>query len=140
MIQPSRGLVKTLEELSHDFKADVALAMTLKIESCCMRVDKLGYHKKHLFPFSNQDQVNNLLMPDGHVKIEEMYRLVAYSDMIHHGRLREPGSHEIDVKMAHKPKSLPTLWSVATPSMIKHLTSLEKMPVGKRCFDQPKLA
>ncbi len=57
---PSCGLVKTLEELSNDFKIDIAHAMTLRMKSCYMGVDKLEHSKKHLFAFSNQDQVNNL--------------------------------------------------------------------------------
>ena len=114
--------MRTLEELSNDFKVDIALAMTLRIESYYMGVDKLGHHKKHLFAFSNQDQVNNLLIPDG-MKIEEMYRLVVYNDMIHHGHLKDSGSHEIDVKMSHEPKTKPTLWSLAVPSIIKKLQS-----------------
>ena len=135
MVEPSRGLVRTLEELSNDFKVDIALAMTLKIESYYMGVDKLGHHKKHLFAFSNQDQVNNLLIPDGHMKIEEMYRLVVYNDMIHHGHLKDSGSHEIDVKMSHEPKTKPTLWSLAVPSIIKKLQSLEKGLFEKSSLD-----
>jgi hypothetical protein len=135
MVEPSRGLVRTLEELSNDFKVNIALAMTLTIESYYMGVDKLGHHKKHLYAFSNQDQVNNLLMPDEHMKIEEMYRLCAYNDMIHHGHLKEPGSHEIDVKMSHEPKIKPTLWSLAVPTIIKKLQSLEKTLFEKSSFD-----
>jgi hypothetical protein len=135
MVEPSRGLVRTLEELSNDFKVNIALAMTLRIESYYMGVDKLGHHKKHLYAFSNQDQVNNLLMPDGHMKIEEMYRLCAYNDMIHHGHLKEPGSHDIDVKMSHEPKTKPTLWSLAKPTIIKKLQSLEKGLFEKRSLD-----
>jgi len=70
-------------------------------------------HKKLLYAFSIQDQVINLLMPDGHMKIEERYRLCAYNDMINHGHLKKPGSHVIDVKMSHEPKTKPKLWSLA---------------------------
>ena len=55
--------------------------------------------------------------------------------MIHNGHLKEPGSHDIDVKMSHEPKTKPTLWSLAKPTIIKKLQSLEKGLFEKSSLD-----
>jgi hypothetical protein len=72
--------------------------MTLKIESFNMGVDKEGFNPRHRFQFSNQEPVNNVLLPDGDDRVKGMYRMCIYNDMIHHPLLKDRATQEIELK------------------------------------------
>jgi hypothetical protein len=126
MLHESSGLVGVLETLRTDFKVDMALAITMKIDSCYLGVDKHYIHKKHLFACSNQDNINNVLMPDGHDSIENMYRLCIYNDMIHNASLKSQSAHAIEVEKFHdKDEYTTSLLHMTFPSILKRLEDLE---------------
>jgi hypothetical protein len=126
ILDPPGGLICILQSLRIDFKVDIALAMTMKIDSYYMGVDKHNFHPKNRFAFSNQDGVNNVLLPEGHESIQNMYRLVVYNDMIHNATLKDHSSHAIDVTKVERNTAVTTsLLHMIIPSMLKNLESLE---------------
>jgi hypothetical protein len=143
MIDPPRSLVHTIETLSKDFKVDCAIAMTLKIDSFYMGVDKEGFHARNRFQFSNQEPVNNVLLPDGDDRVKSMYRLCIYNDMIHHPLLKDRANQEIELKHCEPKNGQETvsLLQLALPSMMANLENLEDVlfkpsPVSKKTMLQ----
>jgi hypothetical protein len=98
----------------------------MKIDSYYMGVDKHNFHPKNRLAFSNQDGVNNILLPDGHGSIQNTYGLVVYNDMIHNGTLKDHSSHAIDeTKIDRNIAVTASLLHMIVPSMLKNLKSLE---------------